>query len=55
MCLASIYAVGEVLGKDWLLIPRMASTHGLVNALGFVLLGLLGWLVEWNVAAPHRS
>jgi len=24
----------------------MASTHGLLNRLGFVLLGLLGWLVE---------
>ncbi len=38
--------LGDAFGKDWLLIPRMASTHGLLNGLGFVLLGLLGWLVE---------
>jgi preprotein translocase subunit Sss1 len=24
----------------------MASTHGVLNALGFCLLGLLGWIVE---------
>jgi hypothetical protein len=46
MMLAAAYELGEA--KDWLLIPRMASTqHGLFNGLGFVLLGLLGWLVEW--------
>jgi YndJ-like protein len=46
MALATIYGIGDALGKDWLLIPRMARTHGLLNGLGFVLLGLLGWLVE---------
>ncbi len=40
--------LGIFQGKDWLLIPCMASTHGLLNGLGFVMLGLLGWLVEWH-------
>jgi hypothetical protein len=46
MVLASIYAIGDWLKQDWLVIPRMASTHGVLNALGFSLLGLLGWVVE---------
>lgn len=46
MVLAAAYELGDAFRKDWLLIPRMASTHGLLNRLGFVLLGLLGWLVE---------
>ena len=46
MVLASIYAIGDWLKQDWLVIPRMASTHGLLNALGFSLLGLLAWIVE---------
>jgi FtsH-binding integral membrane protein len=52
MILAGIYALGEFLARDWLLIPRMASTHGLLNGLGFVLLGLLAWLVECHSAQP---
>jgi len=55
MALAATYALGDALGKDWLLIPRMASTHGLLNGLGFVLLGLLGWLVEWHTGQPSAS
>jgi hypothetical protein len=29
-----------------LTIPQMARTHGVLNAVGFCLPGLLGWLVE---------
>jgi hypothetical protein len=47
MALAATYALGDYLHRDWLLIPRMASTHGLLNGLGFVMFGLLGWLVEF--------
>ena len=46
MALALMYSVGEFLQRDWLTIPRMASTHGLLNGAGFVLTGLLGWLIE---------
>lgn len=44
--LAAAYAIGDFFHRDWLLIPRMASTHGLLNSVGFVLPGLLGWLTE---------
>ena len=48
MALASAYAVSEYWHKDWLTIPRMAGTHGLINALGFVLPALLGLLMEFG-------
>jgi len=46
MTLACVYAFGEFLGKDWIFIPAMARTHGLLNGIGFVLVGLLGWIIE---------
>jgi hypothetical protein len=46
MALAGSYAVADFLGSDMLLIPQMARTHGLLNAMGFCLPGLLGWLVQ---------
>jgi YndJ-like protein len=47
--LAGVYAVGDFLGKDWLTVPRMATSHGLLNSLGFVLLTILAWLIELQV------
>jgi YndJ-like protein len=46
MALSVAYAVSDFLKSDFLTIPRMASTHGVLNAAGFCLLGLLGWLLE---------
>jgi hypothetical protein len=46
MVLSGSYAVADYLGSDVLTIPQMARTHGVLNAVGFCLLGLLGWLVE---------
>jgi hypothetical protein len=46
MVLSGAYAVADYLGSDALTIPQMARTHGILNAVGFCLLGLLGWLVE---------
>jgi hypothetical protein len=46
IALAVVYSVGEFLHRDWLTIPRMASIHGVLNALGFVLFGILGRLIE---------
>jgi hypothetical protein len=40
------YAVADFLGSDVLPIPQMARTHGILNAAGFCLPALLGWLVE---------
>jgi len=46
MLLSGAYAVADYLGSDALTIPEMARTHGILNAVGFCLAGLLGWLVE---------
>jgi hypothetical protein len=43
MALASLYAVGQWTGRDWIDIPTMIKTHGLVNAVGFAFCGLMGW------------
>ena len=46
MLLASIYALGRYLDEVFISIPSMVATHGLANALGFSLCGLLGWWVR---------
>jgi hypothetical protein len=46
MVLAAAYAVADFTGSDGLAIPQMVRTHGILNAMGFCLPGLLGWLVE---------
>lgn len=46
MVLSSVYAVADFLGTDLLTIPQMARTHGILNAAGFCMVGLLGWLIE---------
>jgi hypothetical protein len=46
MVLSGAYAIADYLGSDVLIIPQMARTHGILNAVGFCLCGLLGWLVE---------
>jgi hypothetical protein len=46
MVLSIAYAVADFRGSDVLPIPQMARTHGILNAVGFCLPGLLGWLVE---------
>jgi hypothetical protein len=49
MALAMIYALGEFTGQPWLTIPTMIRTHGLANAFGFALCGLIGW----NASVRH--
>ena len=46
MALAACYAVGEFTGHQWLSIPHMARIHGVVNAFGLTLCGLLAWIME---------
>ncbi len=46
MVLSGAYAVADYMGSDALTIPEMARTHGILNAVGFCLAGLLAWLVE---------
>ncbi len=56
MALSGTYVVADFVKSEWLPIPRMASTHGVLNAVGFCLLGLLGWLVEGvQKALPQRT
>ena len=53
--LAGLYAIGDYFRKGWLTVPAMANSHGVLNALGFVLLGLLGWLTEMNAFEIPRE
>jgi hypothetical protein len=46
MVLAGAYVIADDAGSNALTIPQMARTHGILNAIGFCLPGLLGWLVE---------
>jgi hypothetical protein len=55
MMLSGIYAVADYLGSDVLTIPQMARTHGILNAVGFCLPGLLGWLIESGIRRPMRD
>jgi hypothetical protein len=43
MALALMFALGEVRGRTLVDIQTMAYGHGLVNAFGFALCGLVGW------------
>jgi hypothetical protein len=43
MLLAVQWAVGHNLGTPALSIPDMVRFHGVANAVGFSLLGVLGW------------
>ena len=43
MVLALLYGIGEVRGVDNIDLRIMAYAHGLLNAFGFALCGLLGW------------
>ncbi len=43
MVYAGVYAVADFFGEVWIAIPQMARTHGVINALGFSVCGLLGW------------
>ena len=54
LAVASVYAASEFLGKDWITVPAMANSHGLLNGLGFVLLAMLAWLAEMQETAANR-
>ncbi|WP_020386929.1 YndJ family protein [Kribbella catacumbae] len=52
MVLALSWALGHVVATPYLPLRWMVATHGLANALGFALCGLLAWrrLKEWDEA-----
>ena len=56
MTLAGVYAAGEFVRQDFISIPWMARTHGILNGLGVCLCGLIGWTVAVQVERrPSRS
>jgi hypothetical protein len=42
---AGVYALADFFGAVWVAIPQMARTHGVLQAAGFSVCGLLGWIV----------
>jgi len=42
MVLAGAYAIADFVGSDRLTMPQMARTHGVLNGVGFCLLGIAG-------------
>jgi hypothetical protein len=48
MVYAGVYALADFLGAVWIAIPQMARTHGMLQAIGFSVCGLLGWIVAEN-------
>jgi hypothetical protein len=42
--LSIVFSISTLLGDQWLIIDQMKVYHGASNAVGFVLLGLLGWV-----------
>ncbi len=56
MLLACAYAYSIVFQKLIIDIPQMAMTHGVANAFGFSLCGLIGWCLVLNVrTVTHLS
>jgi hypothetical protein len=53
MTFACLYAYSIVFKKLFLAIPQMAATHGVVNAFGFALCGLVAWSII-NRANAHQ-
>ena len=55
MVFSITYAIADFLGSDVLTIPQMARTHGILNAVGFCMTGMLGWLVEFGARSPAKD
>ncbi|MEU4424006.1 YndJ family protein [Actinoplanes sp. NPDC024001] len=55
MLLALSWAVGEATGVPHPSLSWMAATHGVANALGFAVCGLVGWRRAGVVASGRRS
>ncbi|MBV8880984.1 MAG: YndJ family protein [Planctomycetaceae bacterium] len=53
MILAGVYEHGFYTGRSWISIPQMTWSHGILNGVGFSLLGLLAWTAEAPRAADR--
>lgn len=54
MVLSTVYAIADFFGSDVLTIPQMARTHGILNAAGFCMTGLLGWILQFEEKAARK-
>jgi len=52
MGLAGAYAVTDCVARPFLTLPGMASTHGVLNGVGFVLCSTLAFWIEENAIEP---
>jgi hypothetical protein len=52
MIFAAVWAIGEYPLQAFVNIRQMAEFHGVLNALGFVVCGLLGWTQQRNNSQP---
>ena len=55
MGLSAVYAVTDYFGRPFLTMPGMASTHGVLNGIGFVLCSMLAFLIEENAIESMPS
>jgi len=53
MVYAGVYALADFFGAVWVAIPQMARTHGVLQAMGFSVCGLLGWIVAGTKNEPR--
>ena len=55
MALSTTYAMGEYIGEELISIPMMASTHGVINVLGFTLCGGAGLVMLLRSRKDHQG
>jgi hypothetical protein len=55
MALAAVWAVGEYPLQQFVNLDQMERFHGTVNALGFTLCGLLGWILATSKATQQEG
>jgi hypothetical protein len=55
MILAAVWAVGEYPLQSFVNIRQMAEFHGVLNAVGFAVCGLLGWRIVRSESAKCHN
>ncbi len=55
MTLATIYAVGRESGHPWIGTGTMVATHGVLNSVGFALIGLAAWAILDPMQSPEMT
>jgi hypothetical protein len=55
MVLAGVWAIGEFPLQPFMHLDEMARFHGSANGLGFILCGLIGWILSVRLTAPRKG